>query len=246
MQFHWPHASSPPDLDADEAHVWAISLDAMESVLQSFKAMLSAEERARAQAFRTEQLRRRFIAAHGSLRIILGHYLNKSPEQVAFGFEHRGKPRLGESRVATNLRFNLSHSADLALLAVVKDCEVGVDIEEVREVNDLEHLMQRYFHPTEADDVMSAKADRNAAFFKCWTAKEAVLKAFGSGITEALDHFRVPPCETTGGWVDVSAMPKFVEASACWIERLAPCDNYEAAIAFLGPARRVRGLVFEI
>src|SRR3954451_14924795 len=77
MQFHWPHASSPPGLDADEAHVWAISLDAMESVLHSFKATLSADERARAQAFRTEQLRRRFVAAHGSLRVILGHYLNE-------------------------------------------------------------------------------------------------------------------------------------------------------------------------
>jgi len=246
MQFHWPHASIPPELGADEAHVWAIRLVADESRLQSLEAMLSADERARAQAFRTVDVRRRFIAARGELRTILAHYLNESPEGITFAFEHRGKPRLGDAHVATNLKFNLSHSADLALLAVVKDCDVGVDIEEVRDVKDLEHLVQRYFHPAEADDVMSAKADRNAAFFKCWTAKEAVLKAFGSGITEALDHFRVPTCETAGGWVDVSAMPKFVEASACWIERLAPCDNYEAAIAFLGPARRVRGLVFDI
>jgi phosphopantetheinyl transferase len=133
----------------------------------------------------------------------------------------------------------------LALLAIVKNCEVGIDVEELRQVKELEHLVTRYFHRDEADDLMTTAGDRNAAFFKCWTAKEAMLKAFGSGIAESLDHFRVPPCETSSGWVDVSAMPKFVETSQCWVTRFNPCENYEAAIAFLGPGRRVRGLVFD-
>jgi 4'-phosphopantetheinyl transferase len=179
------------------------------------------------------------------MRAILSKYVGEPPERISFAFEHRGKPRLGDAHVATNLKFNLSHSADLALLAVVQDCEVGVDVEELRPVKELEHLVARYFHRDEASDVMSATGNRDAAFFKCWTAKEAVLKAFGSGIAESLDHFRVPPCETSSGWVDVSKMPKFVETSQCWVTRLDPCDNYEAAIAFLGPQRRVRGLVFD-
>jgi 4'-phosphopantetheinyl transferase len=245
MLLHWPHASSPPELGADEAHVWAIRLDVDASRLRSFEVTLSADERARAQAFRTEELRRRFIAAHGSTRAILSHYVEESPEKIALAFEHRGKPRLGDAYAATNLRFNLSHSADLALLAVVKNCEVGIDVEELRPVKELEHLVTRYFHHDEANDVLLAAGDRNAAFFRCWTAKEGVLKAFGSGIAESLDHFRVPPCETASGWVDVSAMPKFVDASQCWVTRLDLCDNYEAAIAFVGPERRVRGFVFD-
>jgi 4'-phosphopantetheinyl transferase len=171
--------------------------------------------------------------------------LNESPDRIAFAFEHRGKPRLGDAYAATNLKFNLSHSADLALLAILPNCEVGIDVEKLRPVKELEHLVTRYFHRDEANDVLAATGDRNAAFFKCWTAKEAVLKAFGSGIAESLDHFRVPPCDTSSGWVDVSAMPKFVEASQCWVTRLGLCDNYEAAIAFVGRERCVRGFVFD-
>ncbi len=245
MRFHWPQATSPPELPAEESHVWAIQLDVAQDRLQSLEAMLSADERARAQAFRTEELRRRFSAAHGSMRAILSKYIKESPDRITFALEHRGKPRLGDSYATTSLKFNLTHSADLALLAIVKDCEVGVDIERVREVKELEQLARRYFHPAEAEDVMSRTEDLCTAFFKCWTAKEAVLKAFGSGIAESLDHFWVPPCETSSGWVDVSAMPKFIEASQCWVTRLDLCDNYEAAIAFLGPERRVRGLVFD-
>jgi 4'-phosphopantetheinyl transferase len=132
----------------------------------------------------------------------------------------------------------------LALVAVVNDWEVGVDVEEVRELKELEGLAQRYFHPAEIEDVMSA-ANRGVAFFRHWTAKEAVVKAFGSGVTERLDHFQVPSVGIASGWVDVSGMPSFNTASQCWIARLSPCDSFEAAIAFLGPEQSVRGFVFD-
>jgi 4'-phosphopantetheinyl transferase len=246
MRFHWPHASTTPHLQAGEAHVWAVSLKMTEDRLQLFTETLSRDELSRAQAFKIEGLGPRFIAAHGALRMLLGRYLNERPEKLAFTLEHRGKPCLAAEHSAGRLRFNLSHSADLALMAIVNDCEIGVDVEQVREVKELEHLAQRYFHPAEVDDVMSAGANRNVAFFRHWTAKEAVLKAFGSGITERLDHFQVPPSETSSGRVDVSGMPNFVKASQCWVTRIAPCDNFEAAVAFLGPERRVQGLVFDV
>jgi 4'-phosphopantetheinyl transferase len=244
MQFHWPLTLIPPDLNG-EAHVWAIPLDASPERLRFFDQTLSADERARAKAFRMDGLGPRFIAAHGSLRNILGRYLSERPERLEFGSEHRGKPRLIGGQSLRRLKFNLSHSADLALLAVVEDCEVGIDVERVREVNDLESLAERYFHPAEIRDIMSAE-NRQLAFFRHWTAKEAVLKAFGSGITERLDHFQVPASETSSGWVDISNMPSFHHASQCWMSRLSSLENFEAAISFLGPERRVRGLVFDV
>lgn len=244
MQFHWPHPSTPPKLEA-EAHVWAIPLKVSEDILRIFEAVLSSDERRRAKAFRIEGLGPRFVAAHGSLRIILARYLEERPDKLEFKLEHRGKPCLAGDHSAGNLKFNLSHSAELALLAIANDCEVGVDLEEVRDVKEMEQLAERFFHPTEVGDIMLA-ANRNEAFFRHWTAKEAVLKAFGSGITERLDHFQVPPSGTASGWVDVSGMPSFNKASRCWVTRLSPCETFEAAIAFLGPERSVQGLVFDV
>jgi 4'-phosphopantetheinyl transferase len=228
-----------------EAHVWAIPLTASAERLRSLEETLSADEVARAKAFRIAGLAPRFIAAHGSLRVILARYLNERPERLEFGSENRGKPRLLGRQAPERLKFNLTHSADLALLAIVDECEVGIDVERLREVKDLEPLAERYFHPTEVRDIMSAR-NRQVAFFRLWTAKEAVLKAFGSGITERLDHFHVPTSETASGWVDVSRMPSFHQASQCWVTRLSPGEDFEAAIAFLGPERRVRGFVFDV
>jgi 4'-phosphopantetheinyl transferase len=244
MQFRWPYESTPPELAA-EAHVWAIPLNADGERLRSFETLLSADERRRAAAFRIAALGPRFVAAHGALRMVLAQYIGERPEKIEFGSEHRGKPSLAGMHSEARLKFNLSHSADLALVAVVNDCEVGVDVEQVREVKELAALAERYFHPSEVADVMSAM-NRSAAFFRHWTAKEAVLKAFGSGITERLDHFQVPPSETASGWVDVSGTPSFNMASHCWITRLSPCDDFQAAIAFIGPERRVRGFVFDV
>lgn len=245
MPFNWPHASRPPVLEAD-AHVWAIPLDIGAELVREFERLLSPDELDRARAFRVEGLGPRFVAAHAAMRIILGQYLNERPERIQFGSQHRGKPCLGGEHSRSRLRFNLSHSADLALLAIVNDCEVGVDVEQVREVDDLERLVERYFHPTEIRDILSAESSRNVAFFRHWTAKEAVLKAFGSGITERLDHFQVPPSETVSGGVDISAMPSFVKATECNVTRLEPCENFHSAVALVGPQRGVRGLVFDI
>src|SRR3954466_9667896 len=105
MQFHWPHASTPPDLGT-EAHVWAIPLAVTGESLRSFEKILSSDELDRANAFRINGLKSRFVAAHGSLRMILGSYLNERPERIALGSEHRGKPVLAGAHSAKRLKFN--------------------------------------------------------------------------------------------------------------------------------------------
>ena len=107
----------------------------------------------------------------------------------------------------------------------------------------MEQIAQRFFHPAEADAVLAtARRRANDAFLRCWTAKEAVLKAYGTGIAASLDAFQVPLAESYEGWVDLSALPSSNRDSRCWLQRLSPCNDYVAAAAFMG-SERLRALL---
>jgi 4'-phosphopantetheinyl transferase len=137
------------------------------------------------------------------------------------------------------LRFNLAHTSELALVAVTRCCDVGVDIEQLRPVHHLESIARRYLHPAEAKDILAAPLElRHDAFLRYWTAKEAVIKAIGTGLTDSLGAFRVPVAGTRGTWVE---LPEFGEgrATRCWLEQLAPYDGTVGAAAFVGEQRRV-------
>jgi 4'-phosphopantetheinyl transferase len=246
MQLSWPSATIPPELAADEAHVWAVPLAADAAAWDALWHILATDEQARADEFYFDDSRRRFVVARGALRVLLGRYLGTRPEDIAIALEDGGKPRLANEHAANGLHFNLSHSGELALIAVALGGEVGVDVEQLREVSNLERIAQRYFHPAEVEDVLNTANDqRNAAFLRCWTAKEAVLKAYGTGITESLDAFRVPLSAGFEGWIDLAALPKLGHGSRqCWLTRLAPCDEYVAAVASMDGERRVRCFAF--
>jgi 4'-phosphopantetheinyl transferase len=233
MQLDWPTATDPPKLSPGEAHVWAVPLLPGEATSQDLLATLASEERARADEFRFERPRRQFIITRSALRVLLGHYLAEPPKDIRFTFEGMGKPRLPAKYAAADLRFNVSHSGDLALIALTRGCDVGIDVEQLRSVAHLEQIARRFFHPAEVDAVLAAAPDvRSRAFLRCWTAKEAVLKAYGSGIAGSLDAFQVPLAESYEGPINLSAMPKVQEGLQCWLQRLVPCDGYIAALAF--------------
>jgi 4'-phosphopantetheinyl transferase len=170
---------------------------------------------------------------------LLGQYLGERPELIGFKIVPGGKPQLvGEH--ATALRFNLSHSGDLAMIVVALEADVGVDVEQVRAVSHLEQIAKRYFHPEEVEEVMAATAvDRDLAFLRCWTAKEAVLKAIGKGISGRLDRFRVPTSEHEPGWIDMHRV-QASDAARCWLQQLKPCAEYIAAMAGLDVERQAR------
>lgn len=247
MELSWPTAKVPPKLGDNEAHVWAVPFDGSAVREGALLAVLSDEERQRADEFRLERPRQQFVCTRGALRNLLGHYLNERPERVGFSFEAIAKPRLAEKDAATNIRFNVSHSGDLGLIAITLGCDIGIDVEHRRPVKNLEQLAQRYFHLTEIRGVLAtAINDRNEAFFRCWTAKEAVLKAYGTGIAGALDVFEVPLEASFAGWVDLSGLKQKDKASNCWVERLAPNSDYIAAIALVGCQRQTACYTFSM
>lgn len=202
------------------------------------KRVLSDDERARADRFLIDRHRRRFVLARGMLRSVLSHYLGCRPAELRFDYGRYGKPRLAGAQAASDLRFNVSHSGDLALMAFVRGRDVGVDVEFHGDQAQLIDLARRYFTPGEARQIAERRpGDRELAFFTCWARKEAVVKALGFGLTMALDCFEVAwdaeqPARlvwSAGGpaeladltLVDVSAAPTAAAALAVRGEPLA-------------------------
>jgi 4'-phosphopantetheinyl transferase len=200
---------------------------------------LSSDERARASEFRFDDPRRRFVIARGALRRLLGEYLALEPEKVKLTLDDNQKPRLADSHAASGLHFNVSHSGDVALIAVTIGCEIGVDVEQMRDVGHLEQIARRFFHPAETEAVLATPAaERTNAFLRCWTGKEAILKAFGTGITGSLADFQVPTHEAPPGWIEC-------DQSRCWLQQLTPCNGYIGAVSCIRSKRAVRAWTFE-
>jgi 4'-phosphopantetheinyl transferase len=173
-------------LGGTEVHVWAADLEA--GLEHEARALLSAEERARADRFHFAHDRRHFAVARARLRSLLGLYLGADPRALIFSYGANGKPSLSGSR----LRFNASHSGGRALFAFTKDREVGIDIERERDLEDPLTLAGRFFAPAEAQVLRGLSRDEVVpAFFRCWTRKEAYIKATGRGLAEPLDGFEV-------------------------------------------------------
>jgi len=236
----------PLTLGPDEVHVWKVPLDAHLGEID----LLSSDERDRAASLRTELLRRRFIGARSGLRTILARYLDLSPADVAFVYDAIGKPRLeanlappmlGRPQPAANqtappnpqasIAFNLSHSGELAVVAVTTGAAIGIDVERLRPVKHLDDLARRYFHPNEMLHVLSQDGTvRLEMFFRCWTRKEAVLKAIGTGVQYPLETLDLPLADSVAEWIDVPAW-RAIPRSRLWLKSLEVAPDYTAALA---------------
>jgi 4'-phosphopantetheinyl transferase len=172
-------------------HLWLLNLRISGELSSRLRRTLSAREMARADACRFEQDRTRYTAAHGLLRQVLARHLDIAPSEVAYQYGDRGKPQL-DRRHASNLRFNLSHSGDLAACATIADWEVGVDVEQVRHDRDHMAIAQRRLSPSERAALHEWPVDeRIQAFYDCWTLKEAYIKGRGDGLFVPLKSFDV-------------------------------------------------------
>ena len=228
----WRKPPDPVPIQDDEVHIWRVGLNMETGLLDRLGQTLSAQEHQRAAAFLFQRDRERFIASHGFLHDVLGRYLGIGPENVAFYHGPAGKPELvGE----TLLRFNLSHSGSCGLLGVTRGREIGVDIEEKRPMPDALQLAKRFFSSGENRVLEELNGDPSA-FFRCWTRKEAFMKARGLGLSLGLHRFEVAfapgeparllhmegePDAPSRWWLaDLPLGPDFV--GACAVER-GPC-----------------------
>lgn len=216
----WSVPDAFPALDRDEIHVWCAWLD--EPALSASPAdLLSADELARARAFHFEGDRRRFLAARTVLRRLLGAYLGTPASRLRFTYGPYGKPALNPAW----LQFNLSHSGPLGLFAVCHHRQVGVDIEENRELADLELIGTRVFTPAETEQQRTLDpAARRHEFYRRWTRREATGKCSGVGLNDG-----------RAGTADSSPPPQ--------TQALDPAEGFVGSIAYDGeptPLRRFR------
>lgn len=237
----WPLPPSKLEVSGGEIHVWCAFLDIPRARLERLAGSLSGDERSRAARFHFERDRRRFIAGRAVLRAILGRYLAIEPGILELRYAAHGKPQLAERFDSGSLRFNLSHCRGLALYAVTRGREIGIDLEAVQELVDAEAIARRFFSPRENAALQAIPAQHRAlAFFNCWTRKEAYVKGLGDGLTHPLDQFDVSlapgePVRITSGGRGAGL------AAAAWTlrELFPPAARWVAALAVEGRAEAI-------
>lgn len=230
------HPPEPgPGLEQGEVHVWAVPLS---GAVEAYEGLLSAEEIDRVERFRFADHRRRYTISRGALRIILAGYSGASPEALRFGVGRRGKPHL-EGR--DDLQFNLSHSGHLAMVAVGTR-PVGIDLEKVRSLESCRDIARRHFSESEFADLEGlAEDERLMGFYRCWTRKEAYIKALGEGLSLPLDSFDV----SIGPDARLAAFRNRDDRVEDWtMYDVSPAPDYAAAMAVHHPGCRLRRFRF--
>ncbi len=188
MNCDW-QKSSIYKLEPNQVDIWRVWLDHEESWMWE---VLSAEEQARAKRFKFPRHRRRSIVARASLRHLLGQYLSIDPLDITLLTTQHGKPYIEQLYGTHELMFNVTHSHECALIAFTLDRLVGVDIEHYRTVSDIENIAKQFFAAGEVAKLRTvAEANKQATFLKCWTRKEAFIKAIGEGLSHPLHQFEV-------------------------------------------------------
>ncbi len=216
----------PSELGPGVVHMWQRRLDVRAEGLSACYSLLSREEQDRARRFRIERPRREFVLTRGTLRSLLAFYLGSSPQEVRFRYTAQGKPaHEGDS----DLSFNVSHTDGLALMGFVKRRAIGVDVENLDRKIEAQRLAERFFSERERQALRPLRGDElQAAFFRCWTRKEAYIKAKGNGLSLPLHQFDVSIAESdrdallgtrpdpaeAGRWMvcDVPMGPRFAAA----------------------------------
>ncbi len=236
---NWQTVATHPHLGADEIHLCQFSLQTSEAQIDSLRSLLSPEEISRANRLIRPEDGLRFIVGRAKLRQLLGSYLSITAQSLELSSLAHGKPVLAEPR----LSFNLSHSGDLALLAIAHCAPLGVDLELLRPELDWLPLARRYFSASEQGALQAlAPIQQRNGFFTVWTRKEAWLKAIGSGFHLPFDTFDVSVPPAAAALLRHQGNPT---APLDWcLEDIPIAANYRATLAYPAPQRKVLLLDF--
>jgi 4'-phosphopantetheinyl transferase len=226
--------ASEMNMQETDVHLWRVDLDKVAVAELRWRTVLSEDEINRANRFKFASDRQNFTATRALLRILLGSYLTRNPQELSFIYGQNGKPSLGQGHGRPELHFNVSHSGVKALIAIARGRTLGVDIEHIRENIDCESLARRYFSPCEQAALCALEpSEQFKAFFRCWTRKESYIKAQGAGLALPLHAFdvSVSPSEEN---VLLATRPDPSEADLWSMRTIEAGEGYEAALCGKG------------
>ena len=231
----WHQPLQLPSLNSDQVHLWRAGLERTEGEIEALSTLLSADEFERANRFRFAQHRRRFIVARGILRHLLGGYLKTNPQSLIFAYGAQGKPLLAQTQQDSILQFNLSHSQEHVLLGFTLNHPLGVDLEYQRPMPDALKIARRFFSFGESKMLEETKIEQQAQlFFQLWTAKEACLKAVGTGLADSLASVEFTFDHSNS--LSLQTVRADLGMTADWsLFSFVPFSNYSAAIAINAP-----------
>jgi 4'-phosphopantetheinyl transferase len=217
-------------------HIWIVQLDKWNSHLTELNVLLSDEELERSKRLKVIEKQEQFIISRGILRLILASYLDLDPTAINIQLTPDGKPFLERS----DLTFNLSHSGNTLLLGVNKNLSLGIDIQRIYAISNLETIIENYFSENEKNYLKSRPADLlRDHFFSIWTAKEAYLKAIGKGFQESPTEISTLPDESTSNFL-LNSNNKGVISQDWTITSINLDQNYKAAIAVNGEIKGIK------
>jgi 4'-phosphopantetheinyl transferase len=227
-------------LAEDEVHLWRVDLTAVAPAQERWQRILSPDERSRAARFHFDRDRQHYAATRALLRTLLANYVASDPAELVFRYSEREKPSLDPRHWRPPVEFNVSHSGTAALLAFARGRALGVDIEIIRENFDPATLAHRFFSTHEQNQLAALDpSEKYRGFFRCWTRKEAYIKALGAGLSLPLDQFDVslrPGDENAL----LATRPDASEAGQ-WSLREVPAGNgYVGALCVRGQGWRLK------
>lgn len=231
---------SPLALPEDEVQLWRVDLEAIASDESRWQQVLSSDELTRAARFHFQRDRQHFVAARALLRTILAGYLATDPNGLSFSYSKQEKPALSPVHADSGVTFNVSHSGGIALFAFTRRREIGVDVEQLRPDSDCEAIARRFFSTREQSQLAALPAEQKvAAFFRCWTRKEAYIKATGDGLSLPLSQFDV---SLTAGEKNalLATRPDVSEAGRWLLQEVSGGPGYIAALCVRGQDWKLR------
>jgi len=230
----WLSPAETIELNDDEVHVWLVNAGAKDIPQDLLAVSLSEDEQERAARFKFAKDRRLHVTAHAALRSLLTAYLKVAADEIRFVSGTHGKPALAQPLAASGLEFNLSHSHEVALVAVARQRAVGVDVEFVKREFSFDELARRFFTTQEVAALFELPQPlQREAFFKCWTSKEAFLKAKGTGLSGKLDEVAITLAADQQVRINAS-VPDWS------LTELTLCVGYHGALVVQGDPRPIR------
>jgi 4'-phosphopantetheinyl transferase len=230
-----PRTRTP--LRQGDIHLWRIELDAADAAeCEAATALLAPDERSRAARFHFERDRRRYIVGRAFVRTVLSTYTGTSASDVCFRYSAYGKPALEEPE---EVSFNLAHAGGTGLLAIAR-AELGVDLEPAHGGTDDELIARSFFSAAEVEALRALPhEERRQAFLRCWTRKEAFLKATGDGLTVPLHHFEVTLAPNEPAALRWTAWSRSEPRSWRLLDVSWACPGHIAALALRADAHRI-------